>query len=156
MFHLIPRPLHRVALKVAHRLRHHWRKFSGITAEGVTIIACNPQGDILLVRHSYGPQGWYFPGGGIGRKETAEHAARREMREETGCRVTDLKLVGILNEEISGAPHRAHIFSTVVDAAPEPDGREIVEARFFAIRLLPEAMSALTRRRLELWQSWVN
>ena len=137
-------------------MRHHWRKFSGITAEGVTIIASNPQGDILLVRHSYGPQGWYFPGGGIGRKETAEHAARREMREETGCRVTDLKLVGILNEEISGAPHRAHIFSTVVDAAPEPDGREIVEARFFAIRLLPEAMSALTRRRLELWQSCVN
>ena len=153
MLHLIPRPLHRLVLKIGHRVRHYWRKFSGITGEGVSIIARNSGGEILLVRHSYGPHGWYFPGGGVGRNEMPDQAAHREMLEETGCALTSMKLVGILDEEISGAQHRAHIFDGVVEAMPQPDGREIVEARFFRVNALPEPLSPRTRTRLELWQS---
>jgi ADP-ribose pyrophosphatase YjhB (NUDIX family) len=153
MFHLIPKPLHQLALKIGHRLRHHWRKLSGSTGEGVSVIGRDLDGQILLVRHSYGPQGWYFPGGGIGRNETPEDAALREMREETGCRIEGMTLVGVIEEELSGAPHRAHVFDGVVDAMPKPDGREVVEARFFPTHSLPEPLSPRTTARLKLWQA---
>ncbi|MEZ5680467.1 MAG: NUDIX domain-containing protein [Erythrobacter sp.] len=153
MLHLIPKPLHRLALTIAHPLRHHWRKFRGVTGEGVTVIGRDFDGQILLVRHSYGPQGWYFPGGGIGRNETPEDAARRELREETDCVVEGLKLVGVIEEELSGAPHRAHVFEGVVDAMPRADGREVVEARFFPTHSLPEPLSPRTKARLAMWQA---
>lgn len=153
MLHLIPKPLHRLALSVAHRLRHHWRRITGITGEGVSIVARDFDGQVLLVRHSYGPQGWYFPGGGIKRGEAPEAAARRELREEADCLIEGLKLVGIIEEELSGAPHRAHLFEGVVDAMPRPDGREIVEARFFPTHSLPEPLSPRTRARLQMWQA---
>lgn len=156
MLHLIPKPLHRLALTIGHRLRHHWRKFRGVTGEGVSVIARDFDGQILLVRHSYGPQGWYFPGGGIGRKETPEQAAHRELREETDCAIDGLKLLGIIEEELSGAPHRAHVFEGVVDAVPRADGREVVEARFFPTHSLPEPLGPRTRARLELWQARRN
>lgn len=152
MLHLIPRPLHRLVLTVAHRLRHHWRKFRGVTGDGVTVIGRDFDGQILLVRHSYGPAGWYFPGGGIARNETPEDAARRELREETGCPIDGLKLVGEIDEILSGAPHRAHVFEGVVDAVPQADGREVVEARFFPTHSLPEPLSPRTKARLALWQ----
>ena len=153
MLHLIPKPLHRLALTIGHRLRHHWRKLRGVTGEGVSVIGRDIDGQILLVRHSYGPQGWYFPGGGIGRMETPEDAARRELREETACSIDGLKLVGVIDEEISGAPHRAHIFEGVVDAMPCADGREVIEARFFPTHSLPEPLSPRTKTRLKLWQA---
>lgn len=150
---LIPRPLHHVALRTAHRLRHHWRKATGRTGEGVSVIARDRAGRIMLVRHSYGPQAWYFPGGGIHRGETPEAAARRELVEETACSLAQLALVGVLEEELSGAPHRAHIFEGVTDDAPRPDGREVVEARFFPPDALPDRLSPRTRVRLGMWQN---
>ncbi len=150
---MIPAWLHRALLRRAHRLRHHWRKLSGSTREGVCIIGRDLDGRILLVRHSYGPAGWYFPSGGLRRGEGAEAAARRELREETGCPAQRLVLLGVLDEELSGAPHRAHVFEAVVDATPQADGREVVEARFFPTHSLPEPLSPRTRARLALWRA---
>ena len=153
MFHLIPRPVHKLALKFGHRLRHHWRRITGKTGRGVSIIGHDLDGRILLVRHSYGPDGWYFPGGGIRRNETAEQAAYREMREETGCAIVSLTPVGVIEEELSGAPHTAYLFDGVVDAMPSPDGREVIEARFFPTHSLPEPLNPRTKERLKLWQA---
>ena len=153
MFHLIPKPVHKLALRFGHRLRHHWRRITGRTERGVSIVGRDLDGRILLVRHSYGPNGWYFPGGGIRRNETSEQAAYREMREETGCAIVSMVLVGVIEEELSGAPHTAYLFDGVVDAMPRPDGREVIEARFFPTHSLPEPLSPRTRARLKLWQA---
>ena len=153
MLHLIPKPLHHIALRIAHGLRHRWRRQSGVTGAGVSVIARDFEGQILLVRHSYGPEGWYFPGGGVGRDETPEAAAMRELREETACTVEGLKLVGVLDEELSGAPHTAHVFEGVVNDMPRADGREVVEARFFPTHSLPEPLSPRTKVRLRMWQA---
>ncbi|MFW2349141.1 NUDIX domain-containing protein [Qipengyuania sp.] len=153
MLRLIPKPLHQLALKIAHRLRHHWRRLSGSTNDGVSVIGRDFDGQILLVRHSYGPQGWYLPGGGIGRRESAENAARRELLEETACEIEGMTLVGVIEEELSGAPHRAHVFDGTVNCMPQADGREIVEARFFPTHSLPEPLSPRTRARLDLWRA---
>ncbi|WP_421990065.1 NUDIX domain-containing protein [Qipengyuania sp.] len=153
MLHLIPAPLYRLALKVAHTLRHCWRRTTGRTGTGVSVIARDLDGKLLLVRHSYGPSGWYFPGGGVGRKESPDQAARRELQEETGCAIQRMAIVGVIEEKISGAPHTAHIFEGVVDAMPRADGREVIEARFFPVHSLPEPLGPRTKTRLELWQS---
>lgn len=153
MLHLIPKPLHRMALRFADALRHRWRRSRGTTGEGVSVIGHDFEGQILLVRHSYGPEGWYFPGGGVRRGESPEDAARRELREETGCAADGLRPVGVLEEELSGAPHTAHIFAGTVNDMPKPDGREVIEARFFPTHSLPEPLSPHTKTRLKLWQS---
>ena len=67
MFRLIPKPLHRAALRIAYPLRHHWRRLSGRVGDGVSVIGRDFDGQIVLVRHSYGGNGWHFPGGGIRR-----------------------------------------------------------------------------------------
>ena len=115
------------------------------------MIARDFQDRILLVRHSYGPEGWFLPGGGIGKGESPERAAVRELAEETGCRAQGVEVLGSLEETISGSPHTAYVFTCLTRDAPRPDRREIAEARFFPAYSLPVPLSERTRRRLALW-----
>ena len=144
--------LARFAYRVAHRLRHRWRRWRGTPLRGVSIIARDIDGQVLLVRHSYGPDGWYFPGGGLKRGEAPEAAAKRELLEETGCEALSLRHVGDLEENLSGSPHTAHLFTAITEDVPRPDRREVVEARFFPTHSLPEPLSPRTRARLDFWQ----
>lgn len=112
----------------------------------------NPRGEVLLLRHSYGPKGWGLLGGGLDRNEAPEAAAFRELREEIGCEAAVMSPLGTMAEEISGSPHIAHVFTTMIDAVPVPDQREIVEAKFFPAHSLPEPLGVITRRRLDLWR----
>ncbi|MBX7527670.1 NUDIX domain-containing protein [Qipengyuania vesicularis] len=153
MLHLMPAPLHRLALKIGYKVRRRARAVTGTTRDGVSIIGRDFDGQVLLVRHSYGPQEWYFPGGGIADGEAPENAARRELLEETGCEIEGMKLVGVIEEELSGAAHTAHVFDGIINDMPEADGREVIEARFFPTHSLPEPLSPRTRERLKLWQA---
>ncbi len=153
MLHLIPAPLHRALLRAAHRVRHHWRRLRGVTSDGVTVIATDLEGRILLVRHSYGPDLWYFPGGGLRRGECPKAAAQRELAEETACTVSALNPIGVLDEVLSGASHRVHVFAAITADVPRPDGREVVDARFFPTHSLPEPLSPRTRARIEMWHA---
>jgi 8-oxo-dGTP diphosphatase len=55
---------------------------------------------VLLIRRKNDPfRGQYaFPGGFIDVGETAEHAARRELKEETGIDARDLQLIGVYSD----------------------------------------------------------
>jgi len=151
MIHLLPPAFHRLLLRVAYRVRHHWRHATKRPLAGVTVIALDGAGHVLLVRHSYGPDVWALPGGGLGRGEAPEQAAVREIREELGCGLTDLEKVATVTETISGAPHTGNLFAGMLDGLPQPDGREVIEAQFFPIDALPENLSAPTRRRIQQW-----
>lgn len=120
------------------------------------MIARDLENKILLVRHAYGPAGWYFPGGSLKRGETAIQAAARELQEETGCECDGVFQVGKFEEEISGSPHTAHVVTCVTHDVPKPDGREVVEARFFPSHSLPEPLSPFTKRRIAFWQDPKN
>ena len=152
MLRLIPAPLHRAALRVAHRLRHRYRRWSGKPLVGCSVVVCDFDGAILLARHSYGPKVWSLPGGGIGAGEEPEAAARREVREEVGITLSQVTALGTIEEEISGVPHIAHLFHAMVDARPQADNREVVEARFFPPHSLPEPLGELTRSRLAMYR----
>ena len=152
MLHLIPKPLHRILLRVAYSIQKKLRRATGRTRDGVTLIARDLEGQILLICHSYGPRDWFLPGGGMRAGETPERAAHRELAEETGCAIDGLKLVSELDETLSGAAHRNYLFEGVVNDMPRPDGREVIDARFFPTHSLPEPLNPRTRERLRIWR----
>lgn len=152
MLRLIPAPFARAALRIAHALRSRWWRIARPRLNASAIIASDIDGRLLLVRLSYGPDGWSFPTGGIRRGEDPEAAARRELREETGCCANAMRLLGVQDETTYGAPSRVHVFATRIADLPQPDMREVVEARLFPPHSLPEPLGAKTRRRLDLYQ----
>lgn len=48
------------------------------------VLVVNEHNEVLLVRDWIGPSVWELPGGGVGRNETPQRAAQRELQEETG------------------------------------------------------------------------
>jgi ADP-ribose pyrophosphatase YjhB (NUDIX family) len=152
MANWLPARLHRAALPLAHALRHRWRRWRRVPLAGVSVIIANPAGEVLLLRHSYGPPVWALPGGGMSAREEPEAAARREVREELGLTLGALQRIAVIAEVISGSPHTAHIFAAVTHDRPRPDGREIIAARFFAPEALPDDLGRTTAARLKVWR----
>lgn len=152
MASVLPAPLHRALLPLANALRHRWRRWRKAPIAGVSVIVTNLTGDVLLLKHSYGPDVWSLPGGGLGRGEDPTDAARREVREELGMDLTRIEPIGTLEEVLSGSPHTAHIFAGVCDRQPQPDRREVIEARFFPSHSLPEPLGRHTRARIAAWR----
>lgn len=146
----LPAPLHRSLLQVAHMVRHRWRKWRKRPISGISVIVTNEAGEVMLLRHSYGPKAWGLPGGGMGAGEEPVECAKRELREEVGLVVDVLQPLGVLQETLSGSPHTSHVLTAQVSTTPKPDGREILEARFFAEDALPELLTRNVPKRLAM------
>lgn len=149
---ILPLSLHRALLPWAHFVRHYWRCWRKAPIAGVSVIITNLSGDVLLLKHSYGPDVWGLPGGGLGPGEDPLEAARREVREELGVELARIEPIGTLEEVLSGSPHTAHLFAATCDRQPRPDGREVVMARFFPSHSLPEPLGRHTRARIGAWK----
>jgi ADP-ribose pyrophosphatase YjhB (NUDIX family) len=146
-----------VLLRVADRARRIVWRLVGPRMIGVRAIVVHPDdGRVLLVRHSYGPEAWYLPGGGVKRRETIEQAVRRELREEAAIEVTGpVRLLGTYSNLREGKSDHISVF--VVEHWARTGGStdaEIAEAVFVdpLPHALPPPTSAGTRRRLAEWQ----
>lgn len=151
MLHLIPAPLHRSALRFAHALRKRWWRLRRPRLSGCRVLALDGDGRVLLVRHAYGSGKWMPPGGGLGRGEDPVAGALRELREEVGCALVDPVRVAVAEERLQGAVNIVHVVAGRTLDSPVADGREIVEAAFFAIDGLPQDMPPLLRGELPAW-----
>ncbi|WP_374527180.1 NUDIX domain-containing protein [Novosphingobium sp.] len=151
MLHLIPPPLHRVALRLADGLRKRWWRLRKPLLLGCRVIAFDEAGRVMLIRHSYGSNLWMLPGGGIGRGEDPVAAAVREFCEETGCTLIAARLVTITEDPLHGATNRVHVVCGQAKGAPKPDGREIVALGFHAPDDLPEDISPTLAARIGSW-----
>ena len=105
---------------------------------------------VFLVRHTYVP-GWYLPGGGVERGETAMQALAKELWEEANIELTgDAVLHGLYYN--TRASVRDHVALYVVrhfrQTAPRLPDREIAECGFFPLSALPEGTTQSTRRRI--------
>ena len=112
---------------------------------------------MLLVRHSYqAPGRWMLPGGGMGRRESAEVAAIRELKEEVGCRMDDAECFWVDIVDIYGAKNHVHLVIGRSDDLPVADEREIIAAAFYPLDALPELTALSARARIERWRNRAN
>lgn len=95
------------------------------------IVACtDPQGRVLLVRQIGGPYAgaWLLPGGGVDAGESVEEGLRREMREETGCEVADVRQVASyeVDERTQDFKALVHLFTArAIGEAKAEDGSAV-------------------------------
>ena len=126
----------RLVYRIAFRILRGWWRLRRPDHAGA-IVAVWAAGRVLLVRQSYRAT-WTFPGGGIGRGETARAAARRELGEEIGL-MTDETALAFAGDWAGWWDHRRDrvaIFELRLRAMPplRLDNREIVGA----VLLTPE------------------
>lgn len=85
---------------------------------------------ILLVRGRRSGK-WSFPKGHRELRESPYQCAMRELREETGIRLTQAPVVG----PCKLAAGSYYVFQTAVEYTPRPeDSSEVTEARWFTIK----------------------
>ena len=92
----------------------YWKIFRPKTF-GVKVVLLHPENKhhILLIQHTYGSSFlWNLPGGGYNpRKETPESASAREVREELGIAVNNLKKIGEYKNDTEGKRDTVLIFT---------------------------------------------
>ena len=117
---------------------------------GVRGCCIDGDGRVFLVRHTYRP-GWYLPGGGIERSETALTALGRELREEGGILLgAEPALFGVYYNRLQKRDH-VIVYVSRDFSRPNPPpipNREIAEAGFFKTDALPDEATPATRRRI--------
>jgi len=151
MLRLIPRPLARALYRLAHALRVVWWRWRKPRLDGCRVIALDPAGRVLLIRHTYGTGRWMPPGGGLGRGEDVLDAAARELAEETGLALARAVLIDEVDESLHGAHNRVRIVAGRVSGKPHVDGCEVAKAAFFRAERLPEDMPRQFRKALPGW-----
>jgi len=101
-------------------------------------IITNKKGEILLLDHVMRPvSGWGIPGGFLETGEQPETAFRREIKEETGLDVANVKI------------YRARTFKRHIEiiylaagiGEAEVKSREITDLGWFSVDQMPEGMS---------------
>ena len=107
-------------------------------------------GGLVLIERRNPPPGWALPGGFIDYGESAEQAATREAKEETGLDLADLRQFRVYSDP--GRDSRFHTITTVFTA--RGSGRlaaadDAAEARVFATTDLPAVMAFDHRRIIE-------
>jgi ADP-ribose pyrophosphatase YjhB (NUDIX family) len=111
--------------------------------------------EVLLVRHTYGDrEQWTLPGGRVRRDEAPEHAAARELNEETGLAIGEWRGLGSLQSFQDFRHDTLHCFGAALDGDLRPELRldpaEILDAGWFRPDRLPTGAAPLVNRILAL------
>src|SRR5215469_10921878 len=107
------------------------------------------QGRVLLLRHRFWPVGsWGLPGGYAHGAERLEDALARELREETGCRIEDQRLLRVN----SGFRFRVEVVFTarLAEGIRQLDRREVLAADLFSPEALPDGLLRTHRELIRL------
>jgi ADP-ribose pyrophosphatase YjhB (NUDIX family) len=81
-------------------------------------------GRIVLVKRKNPPHGWALPGGFIDYGESAEHAARREVKEETSLDVTQMRQFHCYSDPDRDPRHHTISVVFVAQASGMPKARD--------------------------------
>ena len=106
-------------------------------------------GRVLLIHRRNPPHGWALPGGFVEYGETVEDAVRREMKEETGLDLQDLRQFRVYSDP--GRDPRGHTVSVVFAARgvgrPEA-GDDADRYRLMDLNDIPEAESVFDHAQI--------
>ncbi len=135
------------------------RKYVGtkpLILPGSTVIILNELGEVLLQKR---PEGrWGLPGGLMNLGESFEQVAIREVLEETGLHIQNLRLLHVFSGEefYAKAPNGDEFYGvTAVFLTNEVEGElhkhssETIDVQYFNCRKLPDRMVGSHRRFIE-------
>ena len=131
--------------RVRYRLtRIGQKRFTVTTAAAIF----DDDGKVLLLEHVFRPDsGWGLPGGFLSSGEQPEEGLRRELREEIGVELKDVKLLFARN---LGRLRQVEIhFRAKAVGVPQPRSLEIKSAEWFALDALPVDLSKDQRRLID-------
>ncbi|GAF06556.1 MutT/Nudix family protein [Paenibacillus pini JCM 16418] len=89
--------------------------------------------------------------------ESVEECAKREVEEEIGIKIKNLKLFGVFSgKELYTKLRNGHEYyniiigyiSTDFEGELKPDGDEVVEARFYNLTALPERIDPFVKNKM--------
>ena len=102
------------------------------------VVLVSDSDNLLFVRRAIEPMlgRWSFPSGYVDRGEAVEHAAVREVREETNLDVETTGLLGVYSR--NGSPVALVAYAARVTGGVLRAGDEAQDARFFPVNALPE------------------
>jgi 8-oxo-dGTP diphosphatase len=110
---------------------------TGFTVSAAGVIT-NERGEVLLLDHVLRPvSGWGLPGGFLNAAEQPEAAFRREIREETGLELREVKLAHIRTMH----RHIEIIFTAKAVGKASVKSREITQLGWFDLDNMHEEMS---------------
>lgn len=115
----------------------------GSKKDRVRVIVYRDDGRILLVRSRFSRQKWALPGGGVNRNESYEQAAVREVLEEIGLKIHNLRYLGKANSHESYAKFSVRVFAAHASDYDIKCNFEIMEARWLNMNYLPEEYCTL-------------
>ena len=117
---------------------------------GAAAFIVNAEGNVLLVKHTYGRLNWELPGGGAESNESPVETALREVREETGLDAVARHMTGCYYAPDNDSLHFVFWCEQKNPVAvPKPDRAEISECRFWSPKALPRPISDWTVRRIQ-------
>lgn len=119
----------------------------GFRTFGARVIA-QKGGKILLMRPTY-IKGLYLPGGGVDRGEDPMTAAIRELREEAGIEMKDIKLLGLYHSRREKRDDYIAIYTAQFKSQKVRKNFEVQALVWCDPRKLPADTSPATRRRIE-------
>ena len=108
------------------------------------VIVYRDDGRILLVRSRFSRQEWALPGGEVNRNESYEQAAVREVLEEVGLKIHNLRYLGKANSHESYAKFSVRVFAAHASDYDIKCNFEIMESRWFNRDYLPKEYTLLT------------
>jgi ADP-ribose pyrophosphatase YjhB (NUDIX family) len=120
------------------------------------LIVVDPQGRVLLQRRTDDGT-WGLPGGLLEIGEAPEEAVIRETREEMGLEIGEVELFGVFGgrDFYHDYPGQGRVYSVSavyiargITGEPRVDGKEVAEARFFAVDALPSDIERGSRPAL--------
>ncbi len=112
----------------------------------VAVVVENERGEILLLDHVFRPaSGWGIPGGFMERGEQPEQTARREIFEESGLKITELKLFRVRTTD----RHIEIVYHARASGEPEIKSLEIRNFGWFKVGAMPQKMSSGQKTTIE-------
>jgi len=139
-------------------IRNIWRRISPTTRArlvratqdqftvSTAAIVTNDRDKILLLNHVLRPfSSWGFPGGFVEHGEEIETAIRREVVEETGIELEDVRLLEINTFK----RHIEILWSAKGIGDPEVKSAEIMDLGWFSFEELPKELAQKQRKQIE-------
>lgn len=128
-----------------------------------SVAVINKFGEILLVQ--YQDRSWGIPGGLMELGESVEECAKRELKEEIGIEVKNLKLINVVSGQQMYTKLRNgdEYYNVVIgyicndfEGELNPDGIEVIDARFFKINELPEETNAFIKTQIHQYGNLIK